>query len=261
MRTLVATLSLLLSVSVSSAGDAPPRLSPFSNYGLGGGWVAVARNGTGFQTPLRRSVHVCNTKSDKPMEIASEPVSTTSAPPPWSQTIAAGACGCVAHPASLFAHSQGAAQIEFLGTYEWMSAKACDAAPKTPDPIYPPFALGTKTEAPCKPLKTPDGYYSKSCQADLPKGARQARLCFDKGWVNVTPGFPYQEYPGQFVNLIVDPTLLTAKAVQYDIRWSYLTRGCINISKVKTVWFVVHGDANYDTKFVNEIVYYASRVR
>jgi hypothetical protein len=261
IRTTVAILILLLPISVSVAGDAPSRLSPFTNYGLGGGWVAVARNGTGFQTAFRRSVHVCNAKSDAPIEIASEPVTNTSAPPPWSQTIPAGTCGCVPHPASVFAHSQGAAQIDFLGTYEWMSAKACDAAPKTPDPAYPPFAIGTRGEAPCKPLKTTDGYYSASCQADLPKGARHARLCFDKGWVNVAPGFPFQEYASGFVNLIVDPNLLTVPAVQYDIRWSYVTRGCIDIAGAKTVWFVVHGDSNYDSKYVKKIVYYASRAK
>jgi hypothetical protein len=259
MRTLVTELVLLLSISVSAAGDKPPRLSPFTNYGLGGGWVAVARNGMGFQSPFRRSVHVCNSKSDAPIEIASDPVANTSAPPPWSVTIAPGACSCIARPASLFAHSLG--PVAFLGTYEWMSAKACEAAPKTPDPTYPPLALGTRTEATCKPLKTADGFYSASCQADLPKGARHARLCFDKAWVDVAPGFPYQEYAGAFVTLIVDPKLLTANAVQYDIRWSYITRGCIDIADVKTVWFVVHGDANYDSKYVRKIIYYASRMR
>jgi hypothetical protein len=50
-------------------------------------------------------------------------------------------------------------------------------------------------------------------------------------------------------------------AVQYDIRWSYVAWGCIDLFDVREAWFVLHHDTNYDATKVKEISYTAQRLK
>jgi len=84
----------------------------------------------------------------------------------------------------------------------------------------------------------------------LPLFGKRHRLCFDQNWVHVSAG---NAYPTRFVQLVVDPKLLKTPGVQYDIRWSFLAKGCIDVSNVHKVWFVIHGDANFSPKNVDRI--------
>ena len=251
MRIFILVLFIFLaSAGTGVAGDLPSHLAPFGNEGLGGLWVALARNGTGFEKPFGDTARICNVASTVPMVIASAPVANTSAPPPWSVSIAPGKCGCIPHPASLFAENTGATQDAFNGTYEWMSPKACQAAPTDASNIPSTPSVGLQKQAKCKALPNVGDFFTAMCEAKLPLFGKRHRLCFDENWVHVSAG---NAYPTRFVQLVVDPKLLKAPGVQYDIRWSFLAKGCIDISNVHKVWFVIHGDANFSPKNVDRI--------
>jgi hypothetical protein len=253
MRVAVWTLSLVL-VSAGMARTAEIS-SPIATFGngddaLGGLWLAVARNGAGFNAKFNKSAHICNVKSSVPLVVASDPVTGTSAPPPWSVSIAQGHCACIDYPASLFVENTGALQLPFSGTYQWLSAKACKAAPTTVGTTIPPQPRGTAVTAKCFALSSPDWLYSKACRTTLLWDKN--RLCMKAGWIHVTRG---PAHPDSAVLLMVDKQLLTMPAVQYDIRWSYLAETCIDLLHVHHVWFMVHGDQNYPADYVDKIVF------
>jgi hypothetical protein len=131
-----------------------------------------------------------------------------------------------------------------------MSPKACKAAPTDAGSVPSPPSGGIPKQAKCKALPNPDDLFTAACEARLPLIGKRHRLCFDADWVHVSAG---NAYPTRFVELVVDPKLLKTPGVQYDIRWSYLAKGCVDLANVHRVWFVIHGDANFSPKNVDRI--------
>jgi hypothetical protein len=254
MRRIVVILSLLLSsISIVAAAEEPAQPGTFSNDGLGGLWRALARNGTGFRDRFHDTAYICNGTGNLPITIASAPVTNTSAPPPWSSdSIAPGKCSCISGPASLFVENVGASQEALNGTYAWMSRKTCAAAP-TVSPGVPSLPSGGDPfQANCKPLSHGE-YYATVCEAILPPVPLRYRLCFGPDWVHVSAG---PAYPTRFVRLLVDRNLLKSPVspnLQYDIRWSFLAKGCVDLAHAHKVWFAIHGDSNYSAQNVDHI--------
>ena len=246
----IAATALLISSCGTNAADANRRVGIFGNENLGGLWVAVARRGAGFANRAAMSARICNVSSTRPIKVASAPTTTTSAPPPFTDTIARGQCACIARPASLIVQNIDAAQEAFSGVYEWMSARAC--APVAAPAVLPPAPSGgVRTEAKCQPLSPAGDVNAAVCTAPLPSVGVK-RLCFDDGWVHVAAGNPY---PTRFVTLFLDGKLYRTPAVQYDIRWSYIAKGCIDVANARNVWFNVVGDANFTAGNVDRITF------
>lgn len=250
MRTLLIVAAVLcITLRGADAADNSRRVGVFSNDQLGGLWVTVARNGTNFVDRLRESAKICNVSSSMPLEIASGPTTDTHAPPPWSVSVEQGQCACIARPASLFVHNVGAGQSPFSGTYQWLNQKACNPGP-APATLPAAPSGGEKMEARCGPLTPAGDVNAAICRASLAVVGRK-RICFDDGWVHVSAGNPY---PPRFVTLFLDGKLYRTPAVQYDIRWSYIAKGCIDVSGVQNVWFNVVGDSSFSAANVEKIV-------
>jgi hypothetical protein len=253
MRFILVTISFVLAgVGMASAAGLTSPVAIFTNGAddLGGVWLAVARNGAGFDTQLKRSAHICNVASSVPLTVAYEPVSSTSAPPPWKGSIAQGQCTCVDNPAALFVENEHSAQAPFSGSYQWLSAKACKTAPTTIGPTLPSMPHGTTMTAKCAFKENPDGFFGAACAANFLLSSN--RLCFSDRFIHVRAG---NNYPVRFVRLVADERLLTEVASQYDIRWSYIAKGCIDLINVHHIWFVVHGDTNFSPRNVDKIIF------
>jgi hypothetical protein len=108
-----------------------------------------------------------------------------------------------------------------------------------------------QVEAKCGPLKPTGDTNAAVCRAALPVIGRK-RICFSDGWVHISAGSPY---PPRFVTLFLDGKLYQTPAVQYDIRWSYVAKGCIDVAGVRNVWFNVVGDGNFAAQNVDKIVF------
>jgi hypothetical protein len=245
MRLLAIAIISLLATSLANAANSAGSVGVFSNDNdsLGGLWIAVARNGIGFEKRFHESARICDVQSKVDIEVASDPVSSTSAPPPWTVPIKQGQCACIDRPASLFVHNSGAAQQPFSGTYQWMSMSACKAG-SAPTSL-PALPKAMKLEAKCGPLMPNGNVNAAVCRATLPTFGRK-RICFSDGWVN---------FPADHVTLFLDGKLYQTPATSYDIRWSYVAKGCIDVAGVQNVWFNLQGDTNYAAQSVDKIIF------
>jgi hypothetical protein len=251
MRLLVIALISLLATSLATAANSTGSFGVFSNDNdsLGGLWVAVARNGIGFEKRFHESARICDVQSNVDIQIASDPVSTTSAPPPWNVSVKQGQCTCIDQPASLFVQNSGAAQQPFSGTYQWLRKAACKAGPAPTS--LPALPKGMKVEAKCGPLMPTGNANAAVCTATLPTFGRK-RICFSDGWNHMSTG---GSFPADHVTLFLDGKLYRTPAVSYDIRWSYIAKGCIDVAGVQNVWFNLQGDGNYPAENVDQIVF------
>jgi len=261
-----------LFMTCAGAEDPPSAKSSlqasFGNMGLGGNWVTLARNGKTLNHLIGADALVC-AREGGALDITLVPTNDPSHAH-WSIKIPPGQCRCAPRPALLLAQNADEADGNFAGTFRWIRAHKCPKTTTADVTTLPSaFSLGAveRRTAACQPLNAPGGYYSASCKIELPLLSFWTRICMDPGWVVAKDGasFPDGGFPARFARLITDEKLLQADIVaqnlEADLRWSFVTQGCIDLFHVAKAWMVLHGDANIDTTNVREIAYSVQRLK
>ncbi len=242
-------------VACRSAPRAAIRDAAFTNNGLGGSIVAIARNSDdNGSTKIPYSFRVCNKNGNEIIGVyyGQDKINDYIVVP-------FGSCVELDSPTRILFHTPSTVSVDVSGTYEllkqgtYTGIKAVSPAnDKKPaigqfvtlsKPRVETAACFARTDVNLPPFPIPGGTLDASywgyCKAPSLIGGKSYRVCFDSGYSNQPAGS--DEYPGGLLPMVLDGKDLQAPIDANPFGFKYIAiaqGGCLDLFNVSYVFFV-----------------------
>lgn len=231
------------------------RRAPFSNVGLGGGTVAIARADRGT---IPFSIRACNLSGGVPIEFD---LSAT-----LRVRVELGQCVEVDKPQRTFFRTPTSVDIDVQGNYELFERGTFPTKPR----VGPrkPVDSGKRVviEGPlqsavanCRKPAQGEPFDAKSywgyCPLSELKANKNYRVCFDNGFTGQGQKL---EYPGALLPIVHDKALMARPNPGQLDSYHYTSiapTGCRDIFGVNEAWILIVGDNTWNGQVVSAVTY------
>jgi hypothetical protein len=228
---------------------------PFSNVGLGGNTVAVARSGAG---PIPYSIRICNVSGGQPIAVVLSDSDT--------RNVAVNNCLSVDTPQRAFFRTPNTVDVDEFGYYSLFQVGTFSKTPQvgTPAPVDQKKRIDVgsfrSAAANCQAASPGEAFDAKDywgyCTLSELKNNKNYRLCFDDGYSNQGDAL---EYPGSLLPVILDKALMARPPANGQLDYyAYMyiePNGCRDLFGVTDARVLVTGKNDWNNQSIKSILY------
>lgn len=246
----ISILFLFLPAAPSLAAEicpvAPsPEAPSWCTYGIGGMFMAVARQGDKTDTALPVNLRICMAKPNDPAtpdlatKVSYGVSPNASSPLPQDAILRPGECFCAANTAGLQVTSQTGAivggSMELFPSGSFTASGPCKTSElKGPTSKAVKLSPPVLTSAKCASFYGGTPYHQGRCEILNRTNPGNYRLCFPSDF-SFPSGHTPAQFAGNYVKLFVDSRYMETNEGQYDARRSSVTTTCVDVFGARTI--------------------------